>query len=441
MGAREGVRRSAIGKYRLLRELGSGATSVVHLARDEFRQRDVAVKVIDAARMSGEEMMVFQRMFIAEATLVGKLRHPHVVELLDAGIDDHGCYIVMEYVEGCTLDEHCVPERLLPYPQIADIIYKCCKGLGFAHRSGLVHRDIKPANILLGRDGRIKVTDFGAAANARMKDVTQVSGLGSAAYMSPQQLDGQTLTFHADIYSLGVVLFKLLTGRLPFSAHSILQLASEIRGRDIPPPSQFRAEVPAPLDQVVQRATARDVAKRYPSWDKFAEDLVNFTAKTAPRPVFVSEKDKYTALRSLPALAAFNDEEVRTMLPATAWRQFPANAQVLTAGDEGHSFFVVEEGELRVMKEGQQIEHLQRGDWFGEAGYLSRGRIRRMEDVVAASNARAVEFNPDLLWMALPGSEKRFDAMLQDRFARRLGQANERLSRLLAAGAAVPNLG
>jgi serine/threonine protein kinase len=437
MGVREGVRRSAIGKYKLLRELGAGATSVVHLARDEFSQRDVAVKVIDAASLSGEEMMLFQRMFIAEATLVGKLRHPHVVELLDAGIDDHGCYIVMEYVDGGTLEEHCAPERLLPFQQVADIIYKCCKGLGFAQRNGLVHRDIKPANILLGRDGRIKVTDFGAAANARLKDITQVSGLGSAAYMSPQQLDGQTLTFHADIYSLGIVLFKLLTGRLPFSSHSILQLANEIRARDIAPPSQVRPDVPPQLDQVVQRATARDVAKRYASWDKFAEDLANFAARTAPKPVFVSEKDKYTALRTLPALKAFTDEELRAILPATAWRQFPPKAQILCAGDEGHSFFLLEEGELRVLKDGQQVEHLQRGDWFGEAGYLTRGRMRRMEDVVAASNARAVEFNPDLLWMLLPGTEKRFDAMLQDRFARRLAQANERLSRLLAASEAV----
>jgi serine/threonine protein kinase len=437
MGVREGVRRSAIGKYRLLRELGAGATSVVHLARDEFRQRDVAVKVIDAARMSGEEMMLFQRMFIAEATLVGKLRHPHVVELLDAGIDDHGCYIVMEYVDGGTLEEHAVPEKLLPFPQVADIIYKCCKGLGFAQRNGLVHRDIKPANILLGKDGRIKVTDFGAAANARLKDVTQVSGLGSAAYMSPQQIDGQTLTFHADIYSLGVVLFKMLTGGLPFKAHSILQLANEIRDRDIPPPSHFRTDVPQALDQVVQRATARDTAKRYPSWDKFAEDLANFAARTAPKPAAVSEKDKFGALRALPALKGFSDEELRAILPATAWRQFPPKAQILSAGDEGHSFFLVEEGELRVLKDGQQIDQLQRGDWFGEIGYLSRGRIRRMEDVVSASNARAIEFNPDLLWMLLPGAEKRFDALLQDRFARRLAQANERLSRFLAASEAV----
>ena len=439
MGAREGTGRTAIGKYRLLRELGAGATSVVYLARDEFSQADVAVKVIDAASLEGEAMMVFQRMFISEATLVGKLRHPNVVELLDAGIDDHGCYIVMEYVDGSTLEQHCDTGRLLPFEKVADTIYKCCKGLGFAQRNGLVHRDIKPANILLGRDGRIKVTDFGAAANARLKDITQVSGLGSAAYMSPQQIDGQTLTFQADIYSLGIVLFKLLTGRLPFGARSFAQLTDEIRGRDIPPPSRFRPEVPRELDLAVQRATARELAKRYASWDKFAEDLVNFAAKAAPKPVFVSDKDRFTALRGLPALKAFADEELRAILPATAWRQFPPNARIVSAGDEGHSFFLLEEGEVRVLKDAQEVEHLQRGDWFGEVAYLTRGRVRRTEDIISASNARAVEFNPDLLWMLLPGADKRFDALLQDWLARRLARANERLSRLLAApGKSIP---
>jgi eukaryotic-like serine/threonine-protein kinase len=429
MGARDSAR-DAIGKYLLLRELGSGATSVVHLARDEFSQRDVAVKVIDAASLQGEEMMLFQRMFISEATLVGKLRHPHVVELLDAGIDDHGCYIVMEYVEGGTLDEHCAPGKLLPFPQAADIIYKCCKGLGFAQRSGLVHRDIKPANILLGVDGRVKVTDFGAAINARLKDVTQVSGLGSAAYMSPQQLDGLALTFQADIYSLGIVLFKLLTGRLPFAAHSIGQLAQEIRGQDIAPPSRFRPEIPAALDAVVLKATSRDLAKRYSSWDKFAEELANFAAKGTAKPMFVSDKDKFGSLRAIPALRPFTDQEIRTILPATAWRQFPINAQILSAGDGGHSFFLLDEGEIRVLKDGQPVELLQRGQLFGEVSYLTRGRMKRTEDYIAASNVRAVEFNPDLLWMLLPGADKRFDTLLQDRLARRMVETTERLANL-----------
>jgi serine/threonine protein kinase len=421
----------SIGKYTLLRELGRGATSVVYLARDQFSERDVAVKVIDAARLDGEEMMVFQRMFLAEASLVGRLRHPHVVELLDAGIDDTGCYIVMEYVDGVTLEAHSEPGHQLPVSRVADIIYSCCKALGFAQRSGLVHRDIKPANLLLANDGRIKVTDFGASLNARLVDVTQVSGLGSVAYMSPQQIEGQPLNFQADIYSLGVVLFKLLTGRLPFAAKFIGGLAMEITTRDIAPPSRFRPELPSQLDHIVQRAAARELSKRYASWDAFAEDLANFNAKAAT-PVFVSEHDKFAALRALPAMQSFSDAEIREILPATAWRQFPPNAQILSVGDEGHSFFILEQGEARVLKESQQVDLLQRGEWFGEAGYVTRGRVRRTEDVVAASNARAVEFNPDLLWMLVPGADKRFDAILQDRLARRLAHTAGRLARALS---------
>jgi CRP-like cAMP-binding protein len=153
----------------------------------------------------------------------------------------------------------------------------------------------------------------------------------------------------------------------------------------------------------------------------------------APKAAFVSEKDKFAALRAMRALAPFTDDEIRSFLPATAWRQFPPNAQVLSVGDEGHSFFLLAEGEIRVVKDGQQIELIQRGDWFGEVAYLTRGRARRSEDFVSVSSARAVEFNPDLLWMLLSGSDRRFDAILQDRLALRLAQASERLSRTLAA--------
>jgi predicted Ser/Thr protein kinase len=431
----EGValREGAIGKYRLLRELGTGATSVVYLARDEFQGRDVAVKVIDAERLGSEGMMLFQRMFMAEACLVGKLRHPHVVELLDAGIDDHGCYIVMEYVEGATLEKYCAPDTLLPHPQAADIVYKCCKALGFAQRSGIVHRDIKPANILVGGDGRVKVTDFGAAVNKKLIDVTQISGLGSVAYMSPQQLAGHPLTHQADIYSLGIVLYKLLTGRLPFSAGSLAELAEQIRDEDVPAPSVARPGVPPRLDAIVRRATARDLEARYRAWDKFAEDLANVSAKApAPRATTLAEKDKLPALRAIAALKGFSDADLMAMLPGTAWRQFPRNARIFAAGDQGHSFYLLAQGELSVRRDGREVGHVRSGELFGEAAYLTRGRVRRSEDAVALQEAVVVEFNPDLLWVLLPAAERRFEALLQESLARRLADANARLARVLS---------
>ena len=424
-------RTDSIGKYRLLRKLGSGATSTVYLAHDRFHQRDVAIKVIHADQLDGEDSMLFQRMFFTEATLVGMLKHPHVVELLDAGIDDNDCYIVMEFVEGSTLEAHCTPERLASFDTVAEIAHKCCKGLGFAQRHGLVHRDIKPANILLARDGGVKVTDFGSAVSTKASHITHVSGLGSVAYMSPQQIRGHyPLTFHTDIYSLGVVLFKMLTGRTPFSAQSLAELADQITGSDVPAPSKFRGEVPPQLDAIVRRATARDLGARYGTWDQFAADLAIFSGGDARKTRIVSEKDKFQTLRALPLLAGWSDDEIRAIVPGTVWREFPPDARVMSEDDEGYSFSILVEGDLKAVKSGRQIGEVHAGDWFGEVAYLTRGRVRRTANLVAAARVRTVEFNPDLVWVLLQGAERRVDAMLLDRLARRLGEANEKLSRI-----------
>jgi serine/threonine protein kinase len=424
-------RTDSIGKYRLLRELGRGATSIVYLARDRLHERDVAIKVIHADQLDGEESMLFQRMFFTEATLVGRLKHPHVVELLDAGIDDNDCYIVMEYVEGSTLEAHCAPERLASFDAVADIVHKCCKGLGFAHRHGLVHRDIKPANILVSRDGRIKVTDFGSAVSTKASNFTHVAGLGSVVYMSPQQIRGNyPLTYHTDIYSLGIVLFKMLTGRTPFSSESLADLAEEITGRDVTAPSKMRSAVPPQLDAIVRRATARDLGNRYGTWDQFAADLAIFSTGDLRKASVISETEKFQTLRELPLLAGLSDDEIRAILPGTAWREFPADTRVLSEGDEGYSFSILVEGDLKVMKGGRQVGEIHRGDWFGEIAYLTRGRVRRTANVVSTSSVRTVEFNPDLVWVLLKGAERRIDAMLLDRLARRLIEANENLSRI-----------
>lgn len=426
-------RTDSIGKYRLLRELGSGATSTVYLARDRFQQRDVAIKVIHADQLDGEDSMLFQRMFFTEATLVGRLKHAHVVELLDVGIDDTDCYIVMEFVEGSTLEALCAPQRLASFDVVADIVHKCCKGLGFAQRHGLVHRDIKPANILLARDGAVKVTDFGSAVSTKASNITHVAGLGSVAYMSPQQIRGHyPLTYHTDIYSLGVVLFKLLTGRTPFSADSIADLADQITGTDVPAPSTVRKEVPPQLDAIVRRATARELERRYRTWDQFAADLAIYSTRDLRKASIITDKEKFQTLRELKLLAGLSDEEIKAILPGTVWREFPPETRVLSEGDEGYSFSILVEGDLKVVKGGRQVGEIQRGDWFGEIAYLTRGRVRRTANVIAVTSVRTVEFNPDLVWVLLEGAERRVDAMLLDRLARRLLQSNENLARILA---------
>jgi eukaryotic-like serine/threonine-protein kinase len=435
-------RTHSIGKYRLLRELGSGATSTVYLARDRFQQRDVAIKLIHADQLEGEESMLFQRMFFTEATLVGRLKHPNVVELLDVGIDDSDCYIVMEFVEGSTLEPYCAPNRLASFETVADIIHKCCKGLGFAQRHGLVHRDIKPANILMASDGGIKVTDFGSAVSTKAANVTHVAGLGSAAYMSPQQIMGHyPLTFQTDVYSLGIVLFKMLTGRTPFSAESLSDLADQITGSDVPAPSAMRGEVPPQLDAIVRRATARDLDQRYRTWDEFAADLAIFSTGDQRKASVFSEEEKFQTLRGLPLLAAWSDAEIQAIVPGTVWREFPPDVRILSEGDEGYSFSILVEGDVKVMKGGRRIGEIHSGDWFGEIAYLTRGRVRRSANLVSMTNVRTVEFNPDLVWVLLEGAERRVDAMLLDRLARRLVDANERLAQSLPVERVEPYLG
>ena len=263
-----------IGKYQIIKELGKGATSAVYLAVDPFANRKVAVKVVQREVLGDKEHgKRFRKLFLTEASLAGKLSHPHIAAIFDAVADEEGSYIVMEYVEGGTLEQHTKLDNLLPINKIIEIIFKCCKALDYAHRHGVIHRDIKPANILLSKDTDIKISDFGAALTTAA-ETTQVTGIGSPAYMSPEQVQEQQLTHQTDIFSLGVVMYQLLTGSLPFKATNNYSMVFQIINVDPPPPSIFRPEIPASVDQIVKKALQKRLETRYQTWEEFAQDLV-----------------------------------------------------------------------------------------------------------------------------------------------------------------------
>jgi serine/threonine protein kinase len=209
-----------LGKYPILREIGRGATSHVYLARDPFADREVAIKVFmfdQNADPQTERMM--HKAFLAEASLAGKLNHPHIVDILDAVAEPDHSSLVMEYVAGTALDAHADVATLMPREKVVEIIFKCIRALENAFQHGVIHRDIKPANILLSAEGETKVSDFGASFQQRLgPETTQLSGIGSPAYMSPEQMRLEPLTHQTDIYSLGVTMYRLLTGRLPYQA-------------------------------------------------------------------------------------------------------------------------------------------------------------------------------------------------------------------------------
>jgi serine/threonine protein kinase len=235
-----------LGKYPILREIGRGATSHVYLARDPFADREVAIKVFlfdQHADPQTERMM--HKAFLAEASLAGKLNHPHIVDILDAVAEPDHSYLVMEYVAGTALDAHADVSSLLPLDKVVEIIFKCIRALEYAFQHGVIHRDIKPGNILLSAAGETKVSDFGASFQQRLgQETTQIAGVGSPAYMSPEQIRMEPLTAQTDIYSLGVTMYRLLTGRLPYQASTQAALTYAILNTPPVRPAMLRPELP-----------------------------------------------------------------------------------------------------------------------------------------------------------------------------------------------------
>jgi serine/threonine protein kinase len=249
-----------ISRYRLERPLGHGGMASVYLGRDTELDRPVAVKLL-AENAAGDDGL--RERFVREARIAARLSHPNVVSVYDAGEDDGRPYIVMECVQGETLSELLAWRGRLPPEEARDLALQAARGLAHAHAAGLVHRDIKPQNLLLRQDGTLKIADFGIARAAEGTALTQAGTvLGTAAYLAPEQALGEEVGPAADIYSLGAVLYELLTGRLPYEFDSLADLAEKQRQHAIKPVRELAPDVPRDLEDVVMRCLARNPAYR-----------------------------------------------------------------------------------------------------------------------------------------------------------------------------------
>ena len=259
--------------------------------------------------------------------------------------------------------------------KIVEIIFKCCKALDYAHRHGVIHRDIKPANILLAKDTDIKISDFGAALTTAA-ETTQVSGIGSPAYMSPEQVQEQQLTHQTDIFSLGVVMYQLLTGSLPFKATNNYSMVFQIINVDPPPPSIFRPEIPTPVDQIVKKMLQKRLETRYQTWDELAQDLVRVfnNLQTPEQPV--PDTEKFNTLRRLEFFHNFTDVDIWQVLHISNWHRIPAGTTLIREGETGTSFFILASGEVKVTKSERVLNVLKAGECFGEMAYLGRRAVQ-----------------------------------------------------------------
>jgi len=420
-----------IGKYAVLRKLGEGATSEVYLCHDSFNARDVAVKVgFSESFQDPERGKLYRKLFLTEASLAGKLQHPHVCEIYDAVADDKLHYIVMEYVQGGTLEKFCRADGLLPVDRAVEIAFKCTRALEFAHKLGITHRDIKPANILYVGDTDVKITDFGAALIAS-GDTTQVAAVGSPAYMSPEQIREQTLDHRTDIYSMGVVLYHLLSGRLPFQAVNNFSLVYQITNVDPEPPSAYRPEIPAAVDAIVQQAMQKDVAKRYRQWEDFSLDLAEaFRAEHqgARKAQAFADSDKFETLRKLAFFEQFSDAELWEVARISTWRHAAVGEHILKEGEQGDFFCILAQGQVKVTRKGKLLNLLRAGEPFGEMPYLTRKQHTRGADVTVMNDANIISVPTEKLAQASEGCRHKFDRAFMEILVERLSMANLRLS-------------
>ena len=374
-----------IGKYYVVHEVGRGSTGTVYLSHDPFYGRDVAIKLYHATVGDDAESRNARRMFMGEAKMVGKLQHPNIVPIFDAGEEDGRRYVVTEHVHGArTLSAYCRAGSLLPIDQVVSILYKCAKALHYAHSRGVVHRDIKPSNILLTQDGDVRIVDFGIALVAD-SDVSRLEGVaGSPAYMSPEQVQGLELDARSDLYSLGAVMYEMLCGQRPFRAGALGKLLRQVVQSEAESLRSIRPEIPEELEEVVKRALQKVPDNRYRTGNEFAAELTRVHQKLRASQAEIDDEERFAVMRKLRFFHDFSHGEIREVMRAGVWTECQPGESVLRPGDIDDRFYIVVSGTVRLSRGGDIIGRVPAGGCFGEAGYAEGSR---RDTVVEAESA------------------------------------------------------
>ncbi|HUJ00230.1 MAG TPA: serine/threonine-protein kinase [Usitatibacter sp.] len=418
-----------IGPYEIRGVLGRGESATIYLGRELFPARDVAIKVYDPRLLASEDRALFRSLFLKEALLAKKLTHPNITQVHDAAADDQRAYIVMEYVQSGSLDRYCVAEGLLEPKRVAQVLERVCDALSYANALGIVHRDLKPANILMGSDGEAKVADFGVAHTAFGFDPTRGLVVGSPAYMAPEQLERKPASMQSDMYSLGIVLYKMLRGELPFPPDTPAALMTRILLGNLPRPGADRSGLDPLFDEIFARATARKPEDRYASWEEFAADLRRISE---PQGAAVASDQRVAQLRALPFFRSFSAAALAEIAPMGRWFDVRAGSELVGEDDPGYSFFILVRGQMRVTRRGTLLRIHGAGQCLEETAFLRRSAARRFASVTAVTDCSVVEFDPDVLWLASPESTRQLDEAFLRTMAERLVNAEGALAEMLA---------
>ncbi len=361
-----------VGRYEVIEKLGQGSMGVVYKGRDPYINREVGIKISrPASNIVGKKADEYRKRFFLEAQSAGRLAHPNIVSIYDAGMYKDFCYFTMEYIDGPTLEKFCDKDNLLPINKVAEIIISTCKALDYAHQMGVIHRDIKPSNIMLTKSEYVKITDFGIARI--MTEHTFSKGiLGSPSYMSPEQVKEEPVTNVSDIFSLGCVMYELLTGRQAFPGENYFSIMYKITNTDPAPVREIRPGVPEILETITWKTLSKDPDQRYQTCMDLAYDLRitlrGLKDETAKKDM---PEDVIDYVHNVSFFSRFTKEQVKDILEAANVIRVTENTVMVTEGEIDDSFYIILSGRAVVRKNRRYIATIDRGECFGEMAYLS----------------------------------------------------------------------
>jgi len=401
---------------------------VVLLAHDPFIDRQVAIKTrLSSPIDKSEDLERHQQLFFNEARAAGKLIHPHIVSLYDAMWEDGINYLIMEHVEGATLKEYCRKDSLLSLEEVIKFVFQCAKALDYAHKNGVVHRDIKPSNIICtGED--IKISDFGIARVEGATDLDIPGTLtGSAFYVCPEQVRNHPLTPQSDLFSLGVVMYELLTGVKPFKAETDIATYYMIASQEADPLDKHRKDIPPALERVVRRALEKDPKKRYKTGMEMAADLSGSFDNLRFSDEEIDSKEQFNVLKKLSFFKDFSLTELSEVLKRAQWLKYQKNETIISEGEIENCFYIIILGEVMVKKEGRNLARLSQGDCFGEMAFL--GMTTRTASIETLADSVLMKVNASLIERTSVSTQLRFYKVFADTLIKRLSRTSALLSK------------
>jgi serine/threonine protein kinase len=420
-----------MGKYELIKVVGRGSMGTVYLARDPFSLRDVAIKVVDMdAAVDDRPARRRRKLFYTEVKAAGMLRHPNIIATTDAGNEDNLFYIVMEYVPGAqTLDVFCHPDNLLPFDRVVGTMIKCAVAFDYAHNKGVIHRDIKPRNIMLTQENEVKICDFGVALLTRIDefDHTQVVGtLGSPRYMAPEQITGEGVTNQSDIFSLGVVLYELISGSNPFAAKSMADVARKVTHEAHAPLKDLREGIPERLIHIVERTLKKHPAGRYRVAMELAADLNLIYEELKLSEQDLSAKDKLEQLKELSFFQDFEDSDIMEVSTSGLWKYYEVGEKIIVEGVQDDTFYILVDGRASVRHASQEVGVLGPGASFGEIGFVL-GK-ERTATIVAKDPVTVLEVNANHVERASVSCQLKFQKAFLRSMAERMSALMNRVA-------------